>query len=365
MSFARIECERHDGLCIVTLHHPSHCEYFVTATPSPRAVEAVVAWQAETGATVLSAEVFGIRKSDCPEAVQMDDWPVLWVEEGCDKFPGLGGVQAWAVLGLEVQTLRCDERASGVIFEDDHFRYCRLSGLTSFDATLPPAEQAAQVFQAFVDQLAFANMDFSNVIRTWFYNEDIIPWYGEFNNVRNNYFTQWNTYCGLVPASTGVGGHNAAGTALMTGLLALVPKNDEVAAFAVPSPLQCPALEYGSSFSRAVETVYPAFRRMTISGTASICPDGVTMFLDDTRAQIVRTLDVVDGILDSRGMKWTDTTRAVAYFKDGAEAGLLAEVAAERGMPEIPVVLMRNDICRDDLLFELELDLITTQMFEE
>ena len=40
----------------------------------------------------------------------------------------------------------------------------------------------------------------------------------------------------------------------------------------LPSPLQCPALEYGSSFSRAAELRTPGWRRVVVSGTASILP---------------------------------------------------------------------------------------------
>jgi enamine deaminase RidA (YjgF/YER057c/UK114 family) len=145
---------------------------------------------------------------------------------------------------------------------------------------------------------------------------------------------------------------------VVADLLAMQPKRPEVRCFAVPSPLQCPALEYGSSFSRAVEVAIPGQRRLYISGTASIHPDGRTAHVGDAEAQVALTMEVVAAILQSRGMDWTDTVRGIGYFKHMADAPLLDAWCAVRGLAGWPVIAAKNDICRDDLLFELELDAI-------
>ena len=69
-------------------------------------------------------------------------------------------------------------------------------------------------------------------------------------------------------------------------------------AAAVPSPLQCPALDYGSSFSRAVELVAGDHRRLFVSGTASISPEGHTLHVGDVDAQVARTMEVVEAMLE-------------------------------------------------------------------
>lgn len=122
--------------------------------------------------------------------------------------------------------------------------------------------------------------------------------------------------------------------------------------------MQCPAKDYGSSFSRAVEVVTPGTRRLFISGTASIAPEGRTVHAGDAGAQVALTLDVVRAILESRGMGWNDVTRTVAYFKHVPDAPVFARLCAARGMPVLPAVVMNEDICREDLLFEIELDAI-------
>jgi len=127
---------------------------------------------------------------------------------------------------------------------------------------------------------------------------------------------------------------------------------------AIPSPKQCPAPAYGSAFSRAVEIHSPGFRQVLISGTASIEPGGATAHVGDVQAQIDLTMEVVESILESRGMSLADTSRATAYFRSGSDAPRFIEWMERHEIRNLPVVHACCDICRDDLLFELELDAI-------
>jgi enamine deaminase RidA (YjgF/YER057c/UK114 family) len=206
--------------------------------------------------------------------------------------------------------------------------------------------------------LGLVGMDFSNVFRTWFYLDDILEWYDQFNAVRNQFFKEHSVYDGLVPASTGVGGSNSSGTAVVADLLAIQPKLPTVRLQAVPSPLQCPALQYGSSFSRAVQLELPKQRRLYVSGTASIAPDGQTCHVGDVRRQVGLTMDVVAAILNSRQLGWEDVTRVIGYFKHTEDAPEFNRYCRERRLPEMPVIIAKNDICRDDLLFEIEADAV-------
>ncbi|MBN2131911.1 MAG: hypothetical protein JW741_20590, partial [Sedimentisphaerales bacterium] len=166
---------------------------------------------------------------------------------------------------------------------------------------------------------------------------------------------------GLVPASTGVGGGNAVDGALVAGTIAIEARDAGVKAFVVPSPLQSSALDYGSSFSRAVELDMPDHRRLYVSGTASIDKAGNTVFLSDTPAQVKLTMEVVQAILRSRDMDWEDVTRSLVYFKNAGDAGVFENYRNQRDLPRFPAIVVENDICRDDLLFELEVDAIKTQ----
>jgi hypothetical protein len=70
-------------------------------------------------------------------------------------------------------------------------------------------------------------------------------------------------------------------------------------------------------------------------------------------------MEVTGAILKSREMNWSDITRAIAYFKHAEDAMLLQEYCRTYKLPPFPVIVTRSDICRDDLLFEIEVDAIS------
>jgi hypothetical protein len=74
------------------------------------------------------------------------------------------------------------------------------------------------------------------------------------------------------------------------------------------------------------------------------------------KKQIDLTMDVVAAILDSRGMDFHDVTRATAYFQHPLFAPYFERWCHARRLTQMPVVFVNCDICRDDLLFEIELD---------
>jgi enamine deaminase RidA (YjgF/YER057c/UK114 family) len=364
-----VKRQQRPGLQVVTVSRQTLNEIFITAVPvegePPEAVFGKVASVlAEHKASVVAQDVFGIPDADgsgtkaLAEAVGDLTWPVTWLEGSPDVPRSVSGTHVWAVSGVPVQSLEQDGTLIGRTFADDYAEYCRIGGLVPRDVSQAPAAQSTEVFERMLRALAGVDMDFHNVLRTWFYNCDILSWYGEFNAVRDGFFKEWRVFDGLVPASTGMGGINPAGAALTSGLLAVRPKTVFLPTCMVPSPLQCPALEYGSSFSRATSMVLPDLERLFVSGTASIAPEGHTVHLDDTDGQIALTMDVVHAILESRGMGWDDVTRAAAYFKRPEDDGAFAKYCESHGLQDFAAVPMNDDVCRGDLLFEIELDAV-------
>lgn len=313
---------------------------------------------------ILRQDIFGVLAGDTSaeqaRAWRLDgsDWPVTWVEQGNGAGSPVAGLQVHALSGVETRPVRHAGRVVGVTYEDQWARYCVLAGLQPSAATAPREAQAAETMELMHAVLGQVGMGFPNVFRTWFYLDDILDWYDEFNDVRNRFFKQHGIYDRLVPASTGIGGSNAAGKAVVADLMAVQPKSDAFSIRALPSPLQCPALEYGSSFSRAVEIRVPGERRVLVSGTASIEPGGATIHVGDVAAQVATTMEVVEAILQARGLGWKDTVRAIAYFKHAADRPLFDAHCRQHRLPDLPVIVTKNDICRDDLLFEIEVDAI-------
>jgi len=304
---------------------------------------------------ILKQDIFGRFDPNCIPPTGIE-WPVTWVGKDSPESNPAGGLQAHAVEGAAVETIRLSGRAVGSVFEDEYARYCILGGLRGPDTSLPRESQARRVFEMMEESLGLAGMEVSNSVRTWLYIDDILEWYEEFNAVRTEFFTERGLFDQVVPASTGVGGSNPAGAAVVAALFAVEPKDSHTQIEAVHSPLQCPALDYGSSFSRAVEVRTPDLRRVFVSGTASIAPGGDTVHAGDVDAQVDLSMEVVHAILKSRGMDWKNVTRAVAYFKNSRDTPLWDRNRTRGGLPDLPVVIACNQICRDDLLFEIEVD---------
>ncbi len=359
--------EQIDGINITTFEKEGTKELFLTVgNNSGKTPQEVFAKAArlllERGAAIVSQEVFGLQADDLDSAIDAmrkaghaAGWPVTACEEDDQKL--MYGTHIWALSATDVDTISIAGRTIGAVFEDESGRYCRLGGIGPDDISATPPNQTQAVFDRFESILKDAGMDFSHVIRTWFYNRDILAWYGEFNQVRTQFFNERNVFAGILPASTGIGGRNPSGAALVGGLLAYKANQiKQLDASTLDSPLQGEAYDYGSSFSRAVEIETAGLKRVLVSGTASIAPDGETLHLDDTAGQIDKTMEVVHAILQDRGMNWEDVVRATAYIKNADEANLFNDYVQQKHIEDMPTVLVQNTVCRGNLLFEVELD---------
>jgi enamine deaminase RidA (YjgF/YER057c/UK114 family) len=278
----------------------------------------------------------------------------LRVEEGAP-----GGSQLRVISGVTPRMIRVGGRTLGRWFEDENARYCTLGNILPDDVGAPKNEQTLQVLETMQRALGEAGMDFHDVVRTWFYNEDILGWYAPFNRARREFFER-NSIT-RIPASTGIGVANAAGAALVGKLIAVSPKNDKVTIRRVESPLQCDAAAYGSAFARAMEVADPVVRMLYVSGTASIAPGGETVHATDTLKQIAKTMEVVTALLENNGMALGDTVRAIGYFRKREDIPLWKYFCARAGLPPIPILLTESTVCRRNLLFEIELDAARTQ----
>lgn len=315
----------------------------------------------ETADEVVAQWVFGgCQFHDAAKAVMGQTcWPMMWLQGDPCNGKHLAGFQAILVKGTTVRRLELDGRVVGSVWSDADADYCWLTGVMPADLSVSRGEQARQVFERIETILKQADMGFLDVVRTWLYLDHLLDWYGEFNAVRTRFFQERGVFENRVPASTGIGACNPSGAAIVAGALAVRPRHKGVKISVIPSPLQGSALEYRSSFSRAVELEFPGRRQVIISGTASIAPGGESVHREDTAAQIELTMKVVHAILESRGMTWKDTTRAIGYFQDMRDAPLLAAYCRAHGISDFPVVNAHATVCRDDLLFEIELDAVS------
>ena len=84
-----------------------------------------------------------------------------------------------------------------------------------------------------------------------------------------------------------------------------------------------------------------------------------SFWADDVYNQVELTMAVVEAILSSRGFGFADLVRAAAYFRHPKDVGAIAEWRRAYELPAFPVVSAQCDVCRDDLLFELEAEAVS------
>lgn len=286
------------------------------------------------------------------------NWPVVWLQGDACQDGDMYSMQAVAISGLPLTPVKCHGRDVGFTYEDEHAQYCRLRGIIPQDLGASRIDQTRSAFETIHAALRANGFEFTDIVRTWIYLDQLLDWYGDFNKVRTQYFDETGIFDKMVPASTGIGAANPFGSAITLDVLAVKPKTDQLKIQEITSPLQNSAQKYKSSFARAVEMAYPTHKNVLISGTASIDAAGKSVFIDDSEKQIRLTLDVVKAILESRGMGWGDLFRGIAYFKNMKDLPLFRAIAAELGIPRFPLAVSHADICRHDLLFEIEVDAV-------
>ncbi len=118
--------------------------------------------------------------------------------------------------------------------------------------------------------------------------------------------------------------------------------------------------ERPSSFSRGMRIDIGAFSLLLISGTASIGPDGETLYVGDLRAQTKRTFDNITGLLAAEGATWKDIVRTTCYLRDIDRdyAAFNEERTAfyqEQELDPLPASTgIQAHLCRPELLVEIE-----------
>lgn len=356
-----------DGMDVVELSHDHCCEYFITIGV-PEGENAMTIQgkllsflQTHGNAQIVKVDLFAPAAEWIMAFRSLNpDVPLTCIAtESCRS--GIGtSIYVHAVSGVEVRPIVLNGHPLGSVYENDWMKCSFLADVRPESEKKSRIVQADQAFSKITEAMQLVGLSFADVVRTWLYIDEIFSWYPDFNRVRTKFFQSHRVFVGLVPASTGISGRNHTGSALVAGVFALLAKNPLLNVQRIPSPLQCPAFKYGSSFNRAIEISTPGYRQLLISGTASIDINGQSLHKDDVRSQIEQTMKVVQAILHSRQMNWKNISRAIAYFKHAADGWLFDAYCADLRIPDFPLLIVKADICRDELLFEIEVEAIST-----
>jgi enamine deaminase RidA (YjgF/YER057c/UK114 family) len=313
---------------------------------------------------VLAARDAALRTRNLPA-----DGPVTYIQGHPPWGEGLAGViiRAASCRNPEevVWTIRDQGRAVGRGWRQGDatfFLLQNLQGLTSSGngANARP-HQARRMIERAARLLEAQGASYRDVVRTWFYLDDILAWYQEFNRARSAMYRELGLMpinegsSRRLPASTGVRGEVATKSAGALDLLAVVrPPESRPLVRQLSSPAQPEALTYGSAFSRGALIQQPDVALIQVSGTAAIDAQGASLHPGDTRAQIDCTFDKIAALIGQKGASLQDVAAACVFVKRPEDALVYRERAAARGLEDLPAVVMVADVCREELLFEMD-----------
>ncbi len=292
------------------------------------------------------------------------DTPVNYIEGAPPEGEGMAGVILQAVPAdtKGLRTVRSEGAPVGRTWETGAASYLIVQNIDGGgDGTREAEAQTAEMIRRLEGIVNTAGFRYSDVIRTWFYLNDILDWYNDFNRARNREYARIGIMpeAGqtlLLPASTGIGGRHPRGTAAVTDLLAVKHREPD-ALKRLSNPGQKEAFAYGSAFSRASLIPERDANIIHVSGTAAIDEAGATLHLGDYAKQIECTLDKLETLLGGVGATLRHAATASVFVKQGEAVKLFDEIAASRGL-DLPGVAVVADVCRDDLLFEIDAEVV-------
>ncbi len=366
------------------IQRPSHSEWYLTGRPRPQGPPAQAATEvftaladllAEQGIAVLHEKVYGLtsarpdilgRRAEALARRGLEpSLPPTFLDGAPPSGAEFGGVQAWGVTlapgGAErVETVVCQGQAVGREWFGPGFRQLALTGLDGRADTptggrsLAP-EEAARMFERATATLAARGYSFGQVARTWLYMPRILDWYGEFNAVRNAHFSVVGLSKAQFPASTGIQARRDTEHCSMDLLAVDASPGSSLSLRPLfRSSRQDHAFAYGSAFSRAMVLEHRGSKIIHVSGTASIDSEGRSTHGGDVAAQYCETLLSIASLLEAEGATLTDICQGTLFVKSAAIAGACHDVARRLCLPRLPLVEVVADVCRPELLVEIE-----------
>jgi enamine deaminase RidA (YjgF/YER057c/UK114 family) len=207
---------------------------------------------------------------------------------------------------------------------------------------------------------------YKDVARTWLYLSDILDWYPEFNKARSEKYGEFGIMPGpgdtrlLLPASTGIGADTPSAAAASMDLLAVLGREvDETAPVRkLSNRKQLDAFRYGAAFSRGAVMMEDDVKLIQVSGTAAIDEHGVSLHRGDIRSQINCTFDRIETLLGQEGAGLRNIAAATVFVKRPEDASIYRAMAAARGLETLPAVCVVADVCREELLFEIDAEAV-------
>jgi len=325
------------------------------------------------GSIALKEEILAVRNDILSRDHHEKELPFTYIQGQPYWGRGFAGVQlravnpvkngdiVWTIYDGQIPCGRCWRR-SGTTY----IMLQNIHGVTAISAGRKDyRDQARLMFEKANTLLVNQGASYLNVVRTWIYLKDILQWYAGFNQVRNEMYQQFKLIPSngnqqppetiYLPASTGIMGDNALDAASVMDVLAIIPgSTNNIIIKHETGVRQKSPYRYGSAFSRAVRITEQDITHVMLSGTAAIDETGHSLFPGDARGQIQKTLEVVGKLVEKEGASLKDICEATVFLKRPEDIDEYYHIMADWDLTDLPSVVVIADVCRAELLFELD-----------
>ncbi|HOL22670.1 MAG TPA: Rid family hydrolase, partial [bacterium] len=194
-----------------------------------------------------------------------------------------------------------------------------------------------------------------NVIRTWFFVQNIDVNYHPFVIARKEFYEKngltKNTH---FIASTGIQGSSKeiAARVVMDAYAISGITQEQIKFLSVPEYMS-PTYIYGVTFERGTAIHYQDRQHIFISGTASIDNQGNILYQGDVIRQLDRTITNIEALLRSAGATLKDMAIVIAYVRDPSDHNTVKKILKKR-IGNTPVIIAYAPVCRPGWLVEIE-----------
>ena len=283
------------------------------------------------------------------------------------------------MLNAEVVSIGNDENAeisygnNYIILDNGICRELISGGILPPDLYAPHSVQSNAVFAQIEELLIRENFPVNSIVRQWNYIENISlierehQNYQAFNDSRSQFYANADWSLGY-PAATGIGTQSGG---VMVEVIAI--KGNNLINKALNNPLQIAAHKYSQGvligavdpcfkqrttpkFERARIVGYPDRQVIYISGTAAIRGES-SLIEDDILAQTRITMQNIDYLISPENFSFEGASRTYKilriYVKNPSQ---MEEVRTwmKANYPDIKKIYICADICREELLLEIE-----------
>lgn len=256
-----------------------------------------------------------------------------------------------------------NENTAGTVLRFKDFRALYLSCLNDSGFNLGTSYERYNALFKLIEKCIKDNgFRTDNIVRTWIYLKDINENYAAFNEVRREFFRksgiEYDLKSNNLPASTCIEGWGSRSSSCDIDLVCLQKEDKLPVVKRVYNSLQNEAdgdgYLYKPTFSRGMVILDEDYVEMQISGTASIDSTGSTVYIDDVYQQIKKTLLNVMNMLEQYELKFSDMCQSTCFFKEEEYYSSFIKVMEELGIENFGCTYVVGNVCRDDLLFELD-----------